>query len=170
MQTNKLITLILIIYLLLAFLGGYRQGIMNKGRWVLSIVFAILAVPLISPFIENFLIQTKIAQMILTDIPAIQIITTRILKLLVFSLSVFLIKRLVYFLTDIDLPEGLQVVDRFAGAMFTIMEALIIIWFFEILMQFSGNASIFANIHEVLLSSSLYSFISSHNLIFALFS
>lgn len=169
MQAATIVTLILTIYLILAMLGGFRQGLLGKGRWVLGVVFSILAAPLISPLVNDILMKTKVAQLILTDIPAVQVITSKILWLLVFSISIILIKKLVYFVTDIDLPGGLRFVDRCTGAIFTVMEALLVIWVFELLMKISSNASMFVKIHQVLMQSHLYAFIAGHNIFSLLF-
>lgn len=169
MEPKTYVTLLLLIFLAVAMLGGFCQGLLRKGQWVLGIVFAILAVPLVSPLIEGLLIKTKIAQMVLTDIPILSDITTKILKLLVFSISIVLIKRVVYFLTDFDLHGVARLADQTAGAVFTLFEVLIVIWAFELLMGLSANAGLFSGIHNVLMQSSLYAFIAKHNLLAIIF-
>lgn len=169
METKTVVTLILSLYLLMAVLGGLKQGILGKGRWVLGLVFAILAAPLVSPVIERLLIHTKIAKMILTDIPQIRPVTTVILRLLIFSLSLVIIKKSVYYLTELELPKGLKILDSIAGAVFTVLEAMLLIWLFEIFMQLSGNAPLFSGLHRTLMQSGLYTFIAEHNLLSAFF-
>lgn len=169
METKNIITLVLIVYLSLAVLTGIHRGILSKGRWVLGVVFGILAVPIISPVIEGLLVKTKIAQMIITDIPGLSSVTAYVLRLLVFSISLVLVKKIVYILTDFDLPKGVTAVDKIAGGVFSVIEASLVIWIFEILITANTGIIAFTNLHNQLVQSGLYAFIADHNLLAKIF-
>lgn len=168
MKISNTINLVLVVFFVLAAMTGLKRGILSKGRWALGIVFGLLAVPLVSPVIESLLKKTQLVQMITTDIPIVAGVSTYILRMLVFSISLVIVKSIVYHLTDFDLPKGVKIIDRAAGALFSILEACLVIWLFEWLVA-NSPVDLFSDIHASLMTSPIYALLAKNSLLTVIF-
>lgn len=158
-----IVNLVLVVAIIMSTMTGFRRGMLSTGRWMLGIVFGFLAVPLVSPLIEKIIKQTPLYEMFTLGNPGLDAIASHCLNLFIFSLSLVIVKKIVYFLTDIELPKGAKVVDSAAGAALGIMKICLIIWIFELLLTY--NAGVMPHIHKNLMSSQIYSIIANHNLL-----
>lgn len=167
MSNNLNVSLIvngfLIVVIILSCMTGFRRGLLSTGRWALGIIFGFLAVPIVSPIIENILKQTPIYEMFTLGNPGLDAIASHCLNLFIFSLSLVIVKKIVYVLTDIELPKGAKVVDSAAGAALGIVKICLIIWIFEWLLAY--NTGVMTLVHKNLMPSQIYSFIASHSLL-----
>lgn len=168
MKISNIINLVLVVFFVLAAMTGLKRGILSKGRWALGIVFGLLAVPLVSPVIESLLKKTPLVQMITTDIPIVAGLSTYLLRMLVFSISLAIVKSIVYHLTDFDLPKGVKIIDQAAGALFSVFEACLVIWLFEWLVA-KSPVDLFSDIHASLMSSPIYALLAKNNFLTVIF-
>lgn len=168
MKISNIINLVLVVFFVLAAMTGLKRGILSKGRWALGIVFGLLAVPLVSPVIESLLKKTPLVQMITTDIPIIAGLSTYLLRMLVFSISLVIVKNIVYHLTDFDLPKGVKIIDQTAGSLFSVFEACLVIWLFEWLVA-KSPVDLFSDIHASLMSSPIYALLAKNNFLTVIF-
>lgn len=166
MNGNDIVNLILVAYFVLAAITGYKRGILSRGQWMLGIVFGFLAVPVVSPLIELLLRETQFVHMLQEkDASVVTGLSIYLIRVLIFSLSLVIVKGMVYHFTDFDLPKGAKVIDRAAGALFSVLEACFLICFFD---WITGNSSlhIIISCREKLLSSEVYAIITKSNPIY----
>lgn len=165
MNRTIIINLILTAYFILAAMTGLKRGILHKGRWTLGIVFGFLAVPIISPLIETLLRKTPLAQMLAISIPVFADLSVYIFRMLVFSISLVIVKNTVYHLTDIELPKGIKLIDKTAGMLFSVLGVCSIIWIFEWMVN-ETSLTVFKNIQSILTTSNIYAIVAKNNLLY----
>ena len=166
LNVSAIINIILIITMFLSVTTGFRRGLLSTGRWALGIIFGFLAVPVVSPIVEKLLKMTPVYDMFTLGNSGLNMIAARCLHLFVFTLSLVIVKRIVYLLTDIQLPKGAKVIDNTAGAVIGLVKICLLIWVFEWLLTY--NSGYTPSVHKVLMQSSVYSFIANHNILFLL--
>ena len=163
LNISAIISIILIITMFLSVTIGFRRGLLNTGRWALGIIFGFLAVPIVSPIIEKIIKQTPLYKMFFFGDTGLNMIAARCLQLFIFSLSLVIVKKIVYILTDIELPKGAKVVDNAAGAALGIIKVCLIVWIFEWLLTYNTGYTL--AIHRTLMQSSVYALLARHSLL-----
>lgn len=163
LNVSVIVNLVLVIAIIMSTMTGFRRGMLSTGRWLLGIIFGFLAVPLVSPLIEKVIKQTPLYGMFTLGNPGLDAIASHCLNIFVFSLSLVIVKKIVYILTDIDLPKAIKAVDSAAGATLGVVKICLIIWVFEWLLTY--NAGEMTIVHKNLMTSQIYSLIATHSLL-----
>lgn len=154
-------SLILIVLLILAGASGYKRGLLADGRILISNIMGILAVPIISPHIERLvLLYTPLGTMAANG-RLFLVIGSYATRLLVFYLSMTLVRTIIMHLLTIDeLPAPIGLANKIGGIFWGALKIFCIVWILDLI---AINSPAPIPFMEFFRESSLYIRIASLN-------